>query len=45
MMCGSWAALDTFFEAMAANTAMDATTREALSALSDSVSTPEGVDY
>ena len=38
-------ALDTFFDAMAANTAMDATTREALSALSDAVATPQGVDY
>lgn len=38
-------ALNEFLDAMSANDQMDATTREALSKLTDSISTPEGVDY
>jgi len=38
-------ALQTFLDRMAENSAMDATTREALTELTKALSTPEGVDY
>jgi hypothetical protein len=39
------AALNDFMDKMSKNDAMDDTTRDALSKLSDAVSVPEGVDY